>query len=162
MDATADMTMGDSPTRGLQEFSQGLASHVIHEESIMAEAQTPTTTPLRPRPSPFARANSSSGGISSSNSNGSIQGGQGIQDAASTASGVTPSQARRALLVRNEAFENSPQSRPQYRHQISDVSIASNDGSVQLHVTPPPLTFGSETTISNLTYTSRKGASSTY
>jgi len=157
MDTTADMTLDDSPTRGLQEFSQGLASHVIHEESIMAEAQTPMTTPLRPRPSPFARANSSSGGISSSNSNGSIQGGQGIQDAASTASGVSPSQARRTLLVRNEAFEQSPQTRPQYRHQISDVSIASNDGSVQLHVTPPPLSFGSETTISDLTYYAEKG-----
>ena len=48
--------------------------------------------------------------------------------------------------------------RPQYRYQISDVSIASHDGSVQLHVQPPPpLSFGPDTSISDLTYYAEKG-----
>jgi hypothetical protein len=47
--------------------------------------------------------------------------------------------------------------RPQYRHQISDVSVASNDGSSHLHLTPAPLSFGNDTSISDLTYYAEKG-----
>ena len=54
------------------------------------------------------------------------------------------------------AFDLSP-GRPAYRHQISDVSVASVDGSVQLGVTPPPLSFGEGTQISDLTYYAEKG-----
>ena len=54
------------------------------------------------------------------------------------------------------AFDLSP-GRPAYRHQISDVSVASTDGSVQLGVTPPPLSFGDGTQIADLTYYAEKG-----
>ena len=46
---------------------------------------------------------------------------------------------------------------PQYRYQVADVSVASNDGSVQLDITPPPLSFGNDTTISDLMYYAEKG-----
>lgn len=46
---------------------------------------------------------------------------------------------------------------PQYRYQVSDVSVASNDGSVQLNVAHPPLSFGNDTTISDLMYYAEKG-----
>jgi len=151
MDTTADTTM----------LSQDVSSHVIHEDStLVTEALTPSTnSTLRPRPSPFARANSTSSGVSP-NSNNSTSHTNGVP---TTVGGAHPSSSQtappqpRGMLTRNEAFELSPTQRPQYRHQISDVSIASNDGSVQLHVTPPPLSFGTETTISDLTYYAEKG-----
>ena len=46
---------------------------------------------------------------------------------------------------------------PQYLYQVADVSVASNDGSVQLDITPPPLSFGNDTTISDLMYYAEKG-----
>jgi len=156
IDTTADTTMEDSPAndngiQGLSHVSHGIASHVIHEDNALTADAPPATTTLRPRPSAFARANSTSSSSSRSN-----QGIPGTTTASTGASGVTSSRAR-TVLVRNEAFDNSPAHRPQYRHQISDVSIASNDGSVQLLVTPPPLSFGSDTTIGDLTYYAEKG-----
>ncbi|KAL7540187.1 hypothetical protein ACHAXR_009922 [Thalassiosira sp. AJA248-18] len=161
MDTTADTTMENSAVEGGLSsshgiISQGLSSHVIHEDTaLVADVPSPAhATMLRPRPSPFAT--SSSGASNSNSSNGAgVQAAQ--QEGDASAHGVTPPSQRRGLLVRNEAFEQSPTARPQYRHQISDVSIASNDGSVQLHVTPPPLSFGTETTISDLTYYAEKG-----
>ena len=149
MDTTADTTMEeDSPIKTTSQVGVGLASHVIHEDSTLMDGGVPTSTSLRPRPSPFARADSTSG-------SGSTHGNVSANGIRATTVGGIP-QGSRGLLVRNEAFETSP-NRPQYRHQISDVSVASNDGSVQLHVTPPPLSFGSETTISDLTYYAEKG-----
>jgi len=80
-------------------LSEGLTSHVIHQDFTLAvDAPTPVlTSSLRPRPSSFANV---TGGFPS------------------TVGGISASQ-------------------PQYRYQISDVSVASNDGSVQLNVTPP-------------------------
>ena len=144
MDATTTET--SSP----QGVAQGIASHAIHEDSALAsDVVLPALNTLRPRPSTFARATSSNSGTSANSSSvcSSSQAGQAAHAGASASS---------SLLTRNEAFELSP-GRPQYRHQISDVSIASNDGSVQLHVTPPPLSFGTETTISDLTYYAEKG-----
>ena len=122
-DITADITMDDSQVMSsttVLGLSEGLASHVIHQDSTLAVDTTPTpvlTSSLRPRPSSFANV---TGGVPS------------------TVGGISASQ-------------------PQYRYQISDVSVASNDGSVQLHVTPPPLSFGSDTSISDLTYYTEKG-----
>ncbi|KAL9179471.1 hypothetical protein ACHAXT_008761 [Thalassiosira profunda] len=128
--ATADATLDES--------------HVVHEDEAL-----PTMTALRPRPSPFAHSSISSG-TSGHNSQGS-QGSHALQTGASD--GVAPS----TQLVRNEAFEHSPAQRPQYRHQISDVSVDA-DGSVQLHAqTPPPLAFGPETTIADLTRHAEQG-----
>jgi len=123
--------------------------HHRHHDGAAAN-QRAVSSQLRPRPSSFARSS----------------GGAGPSGGAPAA--VTPSHRRpRGPIARNEAFELSPGAvpaasndaapRPRYRHQISEVSIASNDGSVQLHVTPPPLSFGAETTISDLTYYAEKG-----
>ena len=165
-DTTTDMTMDeDSPSSSsvvvaAQASAGGLVSHVIHEDS--------TNITLRPRPSPFAqqmqRAHSSSSASSSDGGTGGVpttvgggsSSGNEVSSASTSTSQQQPQGTPRGLLVRNEAFELSP-NRPQYRHQISDVSVASNDGSVQLHVTPPPLSFGNETTISDLTYYAEKG-----
>jgi len=166
MDTTADTTMDDDEdeddtTSSSPQGSSGLVgSHVIQEDSVAAvgSATLPSVT-LRPRSSIFSRGNStSSNDVASSNNVGvpSTVGGGATSTTSATSNHSAAPQGPRGLLSRAEAFELSP-NRPQYRHQISDVSVASNDGSVQLHVTPPPLSFGSETTISDLTYYAEKG-----
>jgi len=163
MDTTADTTMDDddedNASSSSPQGSSGLVgSHVIQEDSAAAavgSASLPAVT-LRPRSSIFSRGNSTSSNDVASGNNVGVPSTVGGATSATSSNPSAAAQGPRGLLSRTEAFELSP-NRPQYRHQISDVSVASNDGSVQLHVTPPPLSFGSETTISDLTYYAEKG-----
>ncbi len=132
-DTTVDNTMNDYSVDASR-LLQGIASHVIHEDLALTDVTTPrtilTASSLRPRVSPYASVVSSSGVIATNNNESIVAGSSGI-----------PATVR-----------------PQYRYQISDVSIASQDGSVQLHVQPtPPLSFGPDTSISDLTYYAEKG-----
>jgi len=121
-DTTADVTDDDSQAMSstVLGLSQGLASHVIHED-FASTANAPATPAsnfsLRPRPTSLA-----------------------------TVDGGVPSTVGEISATR-----------PQYRHQISDVSVTSNDGSSHLHLTPAPLSFGNDTSISDLTYYAEKG-----
>lgn len=163
-DTTADTTYEDaSPDHGGDHHgpgllsapggpSQGLATHIIHEDFAMAThvaAPLPATT-LRPRPQAFVRADSSSSGATAVSHEGVVP-----VSAEGAIAGASPHQPPRRRSARHAAHPQPP--RPQYRHQISDVSVASHDGSVQLHVSPPPLSFGTETTIADLTYYAEKG-----
>ena len=175
MDTTTDNESGYATTNN---HVMGIASHVIHEESPLLGGlpSTPTyasgsttagsSTGLRPRPVPFPHTTASASSLVDDMSQDGSHA-SSVTSATSMFQGGGRGTSRR--LVRNEAFELSPGSSTpsgivstgsatnnnlplrRYRHQssnMSDISIASNDTS---------LTFGPDTTISDLTYYAEQG-----
>ncbi|KAL7551375.1 hypothetical protein ACHAWF_014574 [Thalassiosira exigua] len=152
---TADTTVSGSGgpvslnPQGLSSSGRGLATHVIHEDSAAppsvpapqdSHPLPPASTGLRPRPFPFSQAN-----------------GGGARNLVLGEAFADPTAAPASATATIQVPSPVQIQRPTYSHQVSDVSVASGDGSVQLHVTPPPLSFGPETTISDLTYYAEKG-----
>mmetsp|Transcript_22705 Transcript_22705/g.47899 ORF Transcript_22705/g.47899 Transcript_22705/m.47899 type:complete len:1715 (-) Transcript_22705:911-6055(-) len=172
MDTTADgstngsFAYGGYTTEGTTSYGMGIglgASHVIHEESPSMEgvpnnstsnSNHTSATTLRPRPTPYSHV-----GVSSSLADDMSNDSSHASGAVSPSHEIGPNHR----LLRNQAFELSPNSNSppnygtppsrsrRYRHQdsnMSDITTASNETS---------LTFGTDTTIQDLTYYAEQG-----